>query len=77
MTRLCFRFLADQFFISKAFASERSRRFHKPISVSSFASVESKSLFVQISEKVKRFYRNISASNATVSEATKSFHPLV
>src|SRR5437899_6143925 len=52
--------LAGQFVISKAFASKSSRRFHEPISISSFASVESETLFVEVAEQVKRFYANVS-----------------
>src|SRR6266496_2005717 len=74
MTRLCFRFLADQFFISKAFASKRSRRFYKPISISSFAGVESKSLFVKITEQVKRFYRNVSTFDGSFQKRPKVFN---
>ena len=70
----CFRPLANQFVVGKAFASESSRRFHKPISISSFASIESKSLFVQVSEKVKRFYRNVSASDRPFEKRPKVFN---
>ncbi len=72
MTR-CLLPFANQFVIGKAFASERSRSFNKPISISSFASVESKSLFVQVSEKVKRFSRNVSTLDRPFEQATKSF----
>lgn len=74
MTRSRFRFLADQFFISKAFASERSRRFYKPISVSSFAGIKSKSLFIQVSEKVKRFYGNVSTFDRPFEQRPKVFN---
>src|SRR5207248_165787 len=52
--------LADQFFVSKATASKSRSRFNEPISISPLASIESKSLFVQVSEQVKRLYRNVS-----------------
>ncbi len=76
MTRFCFRFLADQFFISKAFASERSRRFYEPISISAFAGIESKSLLVQIAEQMKRLYRNISAFDRPLEQRPKVFDPV-
>jgi hypothetical protein len=68
--------LADQLVVGKAFASERSRRFHKPISISSFASVESKSLFVEITKQVKRFYRNVSTFEHPFEQAPKVFDSL-
>src|SRR5205807_5673506 len=66
--------LADQFFVSQATASKSRSRFHEPISVSSFASIESKSLFVQVSEQVKRFYCNVSTFNASLEKRPEVFH---
>src|SRR5207249_942928 len=67
---------ADQFFVSKASASKSRSRFHEPISISPLASVESKSLFVQISEQVKRFYRNVSTLNASLQQRPKVLNSL-
>jgi len=46
MIRFGFAPLADQFVVGKAASGQSGCRFHEPISISSFASVESKSLFV-------------------------------
>lgn len=72
----CLPPFANQFVIGKAFASKRSRRFHKPISISSFAGIKSKSLFVKITEQVKRFYRNVSTFDASLEQRPKVFNPV-
>lgn len=68
MTRFDLAPLANQFVVGQAPASKSSRRFNEPSASVPFASVKSKSLFVQVTEKVKRFYRNISTLDSPLEE---------
>src|SRR5437763_1014687 len=70
------RSFVDQFFISEATASERSSRFHEPISISPFAGIESKGLFIQVTEKMKRLDRNVSAFDRPFQQRPKVFNAL-
>src|SRR5207244_3647406 len=64
---------ASQFIKSKAFASDCQRSLNESVGVGCFAGIESKALFVQISEKMKRFYRNISTFDAPFQKRPKVF----
>jgi hypothetical protein len=55
-------------------ASKNRNRFHEPISVSSLGCVESRSLFIEITEKVKRFYRNVGAWNGPLQQTPEVFN---
>ena len=74
MTRFCLRLLADQFGIGKAATSQSRSRFHKPISIGSFAGIESESLFVQVSEKMEWLNTNVGALNHSFQKRPKVFN---
>src|SRR5262249_45372809 len=54
MTGFLLYFLSDQFFKREPLSGQSSGGLYEPISISPLASVESKSLFVEITEQVKR-----------------------
>src|SRR2546430_8133833 len=68
--------LASQFIKSKALASDSERSLNESVGIGCFASVESKALFVQVSKKVKRFYRNVSAFDRAFQKRPKGFNPV-
>jgi hypothetical protein len=67
------RFLASQFIKSQSLTRNRPYRFDKPISIFPLSCVESKSLFVKVTEQVKGFNRYIRAFDTALQETPKVF----
>ncbi len=65
------RLLAGQFVKGQALASQGRSRFHEPISIGSFASIESETLFIEISEQVKRFDADVSTLDHPLQQTPK------
>src|SRR5258705_1163425 len=71
------RLLASQLLESETFASDVLSGFDKAIRVIAFAVIESECLFVKVSEKVKRFDRNVSTTKRPLEKRPKVFNAVV